>query len=113
MQIRRTFGNLSRSLDCSRDPSRARQEFLHDSNINNVVKRFIKTGVLAQPNLGRSSVDGLELPPDFQTAYEFSVDAQRYKESHQNVESTDEASNKEKIVSEKSSEQKNEEEGKG
>jgi len=51
-------------LHC-RDASRTRQEFLADSMIGNIIKRFCQTGVLDQPNAGRPLVDGLSLPDDF------------------------------------------------
>lgn len=33
-------------LDCSNSPSRTKQEFAKDADINNIVKKFIKTGQL-------------------------------------------------------------------
>lgn len=55
-------------LDFSKSPSLTRQEFLADSDINHIVDRFLHTGVLPQPNLGRPSVDGLDSPGDFSEA---------------------------------------------
>lgn len=79
--LRRTFRVESNDLSFKGFPSRARQEFLNQSNINVVVSRYCKTGVLPLPNAGREPVDGLECPPDFQEAYELSLELKAEKKA--------------------------------
>lgn len=62
MLVRRTFANSVPPLDCSSDPSRTRQEFTHDADINNIVRRFLRDGVLPLVNANRPlETDGLSL----------------------------------------------------
>lgn len=77
MLVRRTFANSVPPLDCSSDPSRTRQEFTHDADINNIVRRFLRDGVLPLVNANRPlETDGLSLPGDFQEACEAAFDKQ-------------------------------------
>lgn len=77
MLVRRIFANTSAPLDCSADPSRTRQEFTHDADINNIVRRFLRDGVLPLVNANRPlETDGLSLPGDFQEACEAAFDKQ-------------------------------------
>lgn len=77
MLVRRTFANPSKPLDCGSDPSRTRQEFTHDADINNIVRRFLRDGVLPLVNSNRQlETDGLSVPGDFQEACEAAFDYQ-------------------------------------
>lgn len=64
------------NLDCSDYPSLTRQEFADDCDINKLMERYEKTGVINHFNRGEPQyVDLTELPPDFQTALAILSDA--------------------------------------
>lgn len=58
-------------VDCSDEPSRTRQEFAAEADINNLMAQYEKSGIL--PTVNRAPPEYLDVSnvPDFQTALDF------------------------------------------
>lgn len=72
-------GSSTAKLSCARDASRTHQSFAKDANINNIMSRYKKTGVLVDPRLISSS----RVPRfgDFSDIPDYSVMVQRVQQA--------------------------------
>lgn len=103
MSYKRVLSMSQPVLHCSL-PSMTRQEFRHDADMNVIVDRFLRTGVLDQPNAGRPCVDGLDMPGDFTEASNLAHEQLHQQELEQNSDADlQNATNNENGVSENDS----------
>lgn len=65
------------SLDCSDLPSLTRQEFADECDINNLMEKYEKTGIISHINPRTPQYLNLDGFPDLQTAHQIIQDATR------------------------------------
>lgn len=83
----------------STDASRCRKEFFRDSQVETILTKFCRTGVLDQPNLNRPTIVGDELPGDLSDSLALAT-AQRENGGFEHVEESQEKINEKSIKSE-------------
>lgn len=68
--------NLAIFCDCSNLPSLTRQEFADEADINNLMAKYEKTGILPTVNFKNPAFLDVSDVPDFQTALDFVAKAE-------------------------------------